>query len=83
MADILKDSELNNVAGGAASASTYTVKKGDTLTSIAHKHGTTWRLLFALNEDLIVGTCKARGIEVKKYEDYANFIFPGQVLRLR
>ena len=84
MAEILKDSELAGVAGGASkNANTSTVKTGDTLGSIAHAHDTTWRLLFALNEATIVNTAKAHGVEVKEHDKYADFIYPGEVLRLR
>ncbi|MBR6114713.1 MAG: LysM peptidoglycan-binding domain-containing protein [Oscillospiraceae bacterium] len=83
MAEIINDSALEGVAGGASKKSnTYTVKAGDTLTSIAKANGTTWRLLFTLNEETIVSTAKRHGIEVKNYDDYANYIYAGEVLRL-
>ena len=84
MAEILNDSNLEQVSGGANSGDAfYTVKPGDNLTRIAKTYGTTWRVLFALNEETIVNTAKARGVKVTKYDDYANFLFPGEVLRLR
>ena len=83
MAEIISDSNLENVAGGAGSKSQfYTVKKGDNLVNIARAHGTTWRVLFNLNEETIVTTAKLHGVQVKKYVEYANFIYPGEVLRL-
>ena len=84
MAEILKDSELAGVAGGASkNVDTYTVKRGDTLLSIARAHDTTWRFLFALNEETIVNTAMAHGITKENREDYADFIYAGEVLRLR
>ena len=84
MAEILNDSNLEQVSGGANSGDAlYTVKSGDNLTRIAKTYGTTWRVLFALNEETIVNTAKAHGVKLTKYDDYANFLFPGEVLRLR
>ncbi|MET8585730.1 peptidoglycan-binding protein [Streptomyces collinus] len=61
-AAILKATEalLGADTGGTSSASTYTVKKGDTLSSIAKAHGTTVAVLLSLNklkdaDDLAVG----------------------------
>lgn len=48
-------------------ADTYTVRPGDWLSSIAPRHGTTWKKIFAVNRDRIAD---------------ADLIFPGQVLRL-
>ncbi len=84
MAEIVKDSNLEGVAGGASSNDMYyTVKAGDNLTRIANAYGTTWRVLFALNEQTIVEAAKRHGVVVKKYDEYANYIFPGTVLRVR
>ena len=47
---------------------TYTVQKGDTLSGIASKFGTTWQDLYAKNRDVI--------------GDNPNLIIPGQVLRI-
>jgi LysM repeat protein len=44
---IAKKSIINNTP--TPTAKTYTVKKGDTLSSIAKKHGTTWQVLKSLN----------------------------------
>ena len=49
-------------------AGTYTVQRGDTLSKIAAKHGTTWQNLYALNKATIGSN--------------PNRIFAGQVLRL-
>ncbi len=84
MADLVNDSNLEAVSGGASSKpSTYTVKAGDTLSGIAQKYGTTWRALFALNEQNIVSTAQRHGVQEARYDDYANHIYAGQVLRLR
>lgn len=46
--------ELVNAAGGAQQFYIdYVVKKGDNLTRIAKKHGTTWKRIYALNRDII------------------------------
>lgn len=47
---------------------TYTVKSGDSLSSIAAKNGTTWQRLYELNRDVIGGN--------------PNLIKPGQELKL-
>lgn len=84
MAEIVNDSNLEAVSGGAsANDMYYTVKSGDNLTRIANMYGTNWRTLFALNEKLIVDTAKAHGVVVKKYDEYANHIYAGMVLRVR
>ena len=46
---------------------TYTVVKGDNLTKIARKYGTTWKELYKLNQDIIKDP---------------NLIYPNQVLEL-
>ncbi|MDA3625623.1 transglycosylase family protein [Saccharopolyspora oryzae] len=47
---------------------TYTVQSGDTLGTIAEKHGVDWKKLFELNKDVVKD---------------ANLIFPGQQLTLK
>ena len=61
------DNELENVAGGAAYRNDYyVVKRGDTLSAIARRYGTTVSRLMALNP----------------YIENANLIYPGDVIRL-
>jgi murein DD-endopeptidase MepM/ murein hydrolase activator NlpD len=48
-------------------AVTYTVKKGDTLSSIAAKYGISWQQIYAANKDIIKNP---------------NIIYPGQVLTI-
>jgi nucleoid-associated protein YgaU len=63
----MNDSELENVAGGAASQDKfYTVKEGDCLSTIAHKHNTTTVKLILLNPQI---------------KD-PNLIHPGDIIRL-
>lgn len=50
---------------GSASAAGYTVVKGDTLSGIASRFGTTWQNLFDANRDVISNP---------------NLIYPGQVI---
>lgn len=52
----------------SSTGGSYTVKGGDTLSSIASKHGTDWQTLYNLNKAVIGGD--------------PNKIFPGQVLKL-
>jgi hypothetical protein len=52
-----------------AGAITYTVKKGDTLSSIAAKYGTTWQKIYARNK-FVIG-------------NNPNIIVPGQVLIIK
>ena len=84
MAEVLNDSKLEEVSGGASNSDMfYTVKAGDNLTRIAKTYGTTWRVLFTLNEETIVSTAKRHGVVVVKYDDYANYLYAGEVLRVR
>ena len=43
------DTELDNVAGGAGINNMYTIKRGDTLHSIAAQYHTTVAMLMSLN----------------------------------
>ncbi|MFD4510729.1 transglycosylase family protein [Streptomyces sp. NPDC058457] len=54
--------------GRTSSGGDYTVRKGDTLSEIAERHGTTWQHLYAANEAVI--------------GDDPNLIVPGQRLAL-
>lgn len=45
----------------------YVVKRGDTLSSIAKKHNTTWQRLFSLNPDIV----------------NPNLIYPGQKIKIK
>ena len=61
------DTELENVAGGAAYYNDYyTIQSGDTLSGIAAKFGTTIARLMALNP------------QIKN----PNLIYPGDAIRL-
>lgn len=57
---------------------TYTVKTGDTLSSIAKTYKTTWKKLYELNKELIDSTAKKHG----KKKDFYNYLYPGEKLRL-
>ena len=63
----LNDSELENVAGGAASQGKYyTVKEGDTLSEIADRYNTSVVKLILLN------------LQIKD----PNLIYPGDIIRI-
>jgi murein DD-endopeptidase MepM/ murein hydrolase activator NlpD len=61
-------SQVAPPAAPAPIAGTYTVQRGDTLSAIAARHGTTWQALYALNRATIGAN--------------PNRIFAGQVLRI-
>lgn len=64
----LTDSDLENVAGGAASPDNYyTVKEGDSLSVIASRYNTSVIKLMLLN------------LHIKN----PNLIYPGDVIRIR
>lgn len=48
--------------------STYTIKRGDTLSGIAGKYGTTWQTIYNNNRDIIGSN--------------PNLIKPGQILKV-
>ena len=81
----LSSDELELVSGGASvgrEQKTYVVQAGDTLSEIAEKYGTTTKKLSILNSDILISGVAERGIKVNDPSEYANYIFPGQVLRL-
>ena len=61
------DTELENVAGGAAYSNYYTIKRGDTLSALARKFNTTIGALMALNPHI----------------KNANLIYEGDTIRIR
>ena len=77
----LREEELENVAGGngGTQPNTYTVVKNDNLSTIAAKFNTTWNKLYQLNKEMIDRDAKAHGVKA----NFENYIYPGQVLKLR
>lgn len=78
----LNANELNNINGGAGKTTTpktYEVKVNDNLSTIAAKFGTTWQKLYELNKTMIDKDAKAHGVK----SHFENYIYPGQVLKLR
>lgn len=50
----LVQAEVNNILSGSANTSvTYTVKSGDTLSSIAKEYNTTWKVIYENNKSVI------------------------------
>ena len=77
--------DLENVSGGASAGSdprTYIVQEGDTLSEIALKYGTTTKKLALLNANTLIVGATERGVKPNDTTEYADYIFPGQVLRL-
>ena len=60
--------KIPGTSSSAATPKTYTVKKGDTLSGIAAKYGTTWQKLYEKNKSVIGSN--------------PNLIYPGQVLTI-
>ena len=61
---------------------TYTIKSGDTLWSIAEKQlgsGSKWKTIYNANKDIIESTAKKRGY---KSSDNGHWIFPGVKLTI-
>ena len=78
----LDNNELNSVSGGAAkntTPATYKVVAGDNLSKIAIKFKTTWQKLYELNKAMIDRDAKSHGVK----EHFENYIYPGQVLKLK
>ena len=80
----LNVNDLNNVTGGADTnngeiPATYTVVPGDNLSKIAARFKTTWKKLYELNKDMIDRDAKAQGVK----SNFQDYIYPGQVLKLR
>ncbi len=82
MSENLNLNDLEQVAGGSGKAelTTYTIKSGDTLTSIARKYKTTASKLFDLNSKIIITEANKRGVVCNNVNDYANHIWPGTIL---
>ncbi len=56
----------------------YTVKSGDTLSSIANRYHTTWQYIYNEDKSIIDATAQAHGHYSQEY----NWIFPGEVLTI-
>lgn len=63
-----------------AGPSSYVVRAGDTLTTIAHRHHTTANKLYALNARLLNTTARRHG---KRNSNHGHWIYAGERLRLR
>ena len=66
----------------AGSASSYTVKSGDTLWAISKRYygsGTKYSVIYNANADLIESTAKSHG---KKSSSNGHWIWPGETLTI-
>lgn len=71
---------LNSSNKGASNSSVnYTVQRGDTLSGIARKYGTTWQDIYNKNKTLIDSDAQRHGVRA----NYYNFIYAGQVLKIK
>lgn len=58
---------------------TYTVQRGDNLSTIAKKFGTTWQDIYNRNKSMIDADAKRHGVKA----NYHNFIYAGQALNIK
>ncbi|MBR3248094.1 MAG: LysM peptidoglycan-binding domain-containing protein [Clostridiales bacterium] len=77
----INENELNNVTGGANNniPDTHTVKAGECLSTIAQLYHMTWQKLYDLNKEMIIADAKKHGVK----DHFENYIYPGQVLKLK
>lgn len=84
MAEALEDSGISNkvVLEKAPDGSlvAYTVQEGDSIHSIAEEHGISTRDLAIINQTVIVETAKSHGYQFDDVIEYAEYLFPGEVL---
>lgn len=59
---------------------TYTVKEGDSIHSIAKKCGISTKELAILNQTVIIETAQAYGYQFDDVIEYAKYLFPGEKL---
>lgn len=84
MAEALTDSGLQNQVVLKKTAdenmTTYTVKEGDSIHSIAKEYGITTKELAIINQTVIIETAEAHGHQFDDVIEYAKYLFPGEVL---
>lgn len=73
------DIKLATSSQSVQSNVTYTVQRGDNLSSIAKKYGTTWQDIYNKNKTLIDNDAKRHGVTA----NFHNFIYAGQVLTIK
>lgn len=83
-AEALKDSGMQNevVLKKTAddSLTSYTVKEGDSIHSIAKEFGLSTKELAIINQTVIIETAQAHGHQFDDVIQYAEYLFPGEVL---
>lgn len=78
----MNESDIKLVSAPAPQKSqtvTYTVQRGDNLSTIAKKFGTTWQDIYNRNKSMIDADAKRHGVKA----NYHNFIYAGQVLNIK
>lgn len=79
-----KTNTVQPAAAQSASSTHYTVKQGDTLSSIGKRFGESWQAIYAANSKTIEATAKAHGKTSASGPDKSKgwWIYPGEVLNL-
>lgn len=72
---------LKKVTENKGSSEYYTVKKGDSLSSIAKKYKTTWQHLYELNKNTIDENARKHGVQARF--GYYNFLYVGEKLKVK
>ncbi len=69
-------------AAKEAATDSYIVKRGDTLGSIARKHGISSMELANMNSEVILRCAREQGVKSDDLMKCANYIYPGEVLQV-
>ena len=64
------------------SLTTYTVKEGDSIHSIAEQYGITTKELAIINQTVIIETAQAYGYQFDDVIEYAAYLFPGEEMKV-
>lgn len=87
----IKSTKVKNSSGStkraAATTTTYTIKKGDTLWAISQKFlkaGSKWETIYNANKEIIESTAKKRwkAAGINRDSEHGHWIFPGTVIKI-